>query len=52
MPIIQFERLRKDIKNLEEYEHKLRKKGKNDLLKKVSQKKEYLKAHLQEALSA
>ena len=48
MPVIQFERLRTDIENLETYEQKLKKKGKTDLLKKFMRRKNTLKPILKE----
>ena len=51
MPVIQFERLRTDIENLETYEQKLKKKGKTDLLKKIHEKKEYLKTYREGAMA-
>tara|TARA_B000000441_G_C21750699_1_gene361997 strand:+ start:1999 stop:2211 length:213 start_codon:yes stop_codon:yes gene_type:complete len=40
-------RLRQDLKELEYYEYKLKKKGKLDLMKKIQRKKDFLKSYIE-----
>ena len=48
----QFDRLKQDVIELENYITKLKQKGKTDLVSKLSRKREYLKNHITEKQQA
>lgn len=51
MPRTQTERLEQDVKDLEHYALRLKKKGKIELMQKIINKKEYLETRLENKMS-